>query len=307
MNPRIGVRGAGVAEADPSTGRVEDLDALLLSRLGTRPRKIGRFIRLALAGASDAVSDASTGPFPPHRTGVFLGTGLGNVSEILSFSEAVLSGEDLFPSPMQFANTVGNSAAFHIAQALGAIGPVLTLCQDDASFECAMATAIMLLRSEEIDLALVGGADVFEPPVEAHWARTGYSGDEASGLVPSEGSGWLLLERFSESCRAEVEFVSCAAAEDPAAAVRARVARSGPGAVVSLGTRLRRRFPDLARIEGAVGPAGASPRCQAFLTETAVEACRFLRGGSPGAERFLGASWTAAGCLGLLALHARGR
>ncbi len=92
------------------------LDARLVELTGRRFRRLGRFIQLALAGAVEAAY-AVKQKLPPERTGVFLATGLGNLSDLMPFSHAVFGDPGFHISAIQFANSVGNAGAFYIAQA----------------------------------------------------------------------------------------------------------------------------------------------------------------------------------------------
>jgi len=156
-----------------------------------RFRKIGRFIKLALSAAALTMKHAGLTKLPAARTGVFLGTGLGNLADLVPFVQSLYDGQSI-PSPIQFANSVGNSGAFYIAQAYALEGPVLAICQDEVSFEAAVLNAALLLRAGEIDLALVGGLDVFVPPASEQRARLGLDVADES-VVLGEGVGcWLL-------------------------------------------------------------------------------------------------------------------
>ncbi len=156
-------------------------------------RKIGRFIKLALTGAALTMKHAGLTKLPPSRTGVFLGTGLGNLADLVPFVQSLYDGQSI-PSPIQFANSVGNSGAFYIAQAYGLEGPVLAICQDEVSFEAALMNAATLLHASEIDYALVGGLDVFVPPATEQRARLGLDANDES-MPLGEGAGFWLLSR----------------------------------------------------------------------------------------------------------------
>lgn len=168
------------------------LDARLVELTGRRFRKLGRFMQLALTGAVEAAKKSGV-TLPPARTGVFLATGLGNISDLMTFSHAVF-GDPGYPlSAIQFANSVGNAGAFYIAQTLSLTGPVLAVSQDEVSFEAALMQAVTLLDSSDLDYALVGAVDVAMPNVKDHLARMGLPPD--APLKLSEGSAWWLLGR----------------------------------------------------------------------------------------------------------------
>jgi hypothetical protein len=181
------------------------LDARLVELTGRRFRRLGRFIQLALSGAVEAAY-AVKQKLPPRRTGVFLATGLGNLSDLMPFSHAVFGDPGFHVSAIQFANSVGNAGAFYIAQALGSTGPVLAVSQDEVSFEAALLQATSLLDSHDIDFALVGAVDVVMPPVQDHLARMGFGPDSPLNL--SEGSAWWVLGRSEANDFATLESVT---------------------------------------------------------------------------------------------------
>ena len=184
--------------ADPGQGLEKEFEAHWSGRF----RKIGRFIKLALAGAAVAVKHAGLKELPARRTGIFLGTGLGNLADLVPFVISLYDGS--IPSPIQFANSVGNSGAFYVAQAYGVEGPVQAISQDEVSFEAAVVNAALLLEAGEIDLALVGGVDVFVAPLSDHLARIGRDAAELSEASLAEGAGFWVLSRKRSGSIAEL-------------------------------------------------------------------------------------------------------
>jgi hypothetical protein len=192
-----------------------ELDARLIKMTGKRFRKLGRFIQLAMCGAVEAVKKARV-PFPPDKTGIFLASGLGNLSDLLPFSHSIFGDPGFHPSAIQFANSVGNAGAFHIAEALGVTAPVLALCQDEVCFEAALLQVVTLLDSGDIDVGVVGSVDMVMPPVGDHLARMGYGREEAAarGLKLSEGSAWFVLGRPGPEDIATLEALSLESTPD---------------------------------------------------------------------------------------------
>jgi hypothetical protein len=280
----VGIVGWGFVAAGTGALLPEDLDPLYQPLLGRRLRKVGRFIKLAVAGAVRAVERSGIGSFPASRTGVVLGTGLGNVPELVSFTEQVLGGAGA-PSPTQFANTVGNSAAFYVAQAYGLSGPALAVSQDEVSFEGALLSAVALFCAGDLDFALVGGVDVYWPEERSQRLRMGYAVGEEGPPCLGEGSGWLVLERGSERPAATLEEVSLLrpAASDDTEDLARRLTRHPGRAAVCLGARLAPRARELE----ACLPAGASlvrTVQGAFLSESAVHLCALLDGAAAGCD-----------------------
>jgi hypothetical protein len=178
------------------------LDARLVELTGKRFRRLGRFMQLALTGAVEAATKSGLS-LPPARTGVFLATGLGNISDLMPFSHAVFGDPGFHVSAIQFANSVGNAGAFYIAQTLGLTGPVLAVSQDEVSFEAALLQAVTLLEGNDLDVALVGAVDVVMPNVRDHLARMGHAPD--APLKLSEGSAWWVLAKPAPSDFATLE------------------------------------------------------------------------------------------------------
>jgi hypothetical protein len=192
-----------------------ELEARINQLSGKRFRRLGRFIQLALCGAVEATKKVKV-PLPPDRTGIFMASGLGNMSDFLPFSHAVFGDPGFHPSAIQFASSVGNAGAFHIADALGTTAPVVALCQDEVSFEAALLQAVTLIDSGDIELAVVGSVDMVMPPVGDHLARMGYGREEATarGMKLSEGSAWLVLGKPGPEDIATLEALSLETTDD---------------------------------------------------------------------------------------------
>lgn len=300
----LGLLGWGSVAAPSGSLLPDDLDPFYQPLLGRRLRKVGRFIKLAVAGAALAVQRSGLEHLPAHRTGVFLGTGLGNLPELVGFTETVLGGSAA-PSPTQFANSVGNSGAFYVAQAYGLSGPALAVSQDEVSFECALLSAATLLRAGDLDLALVGGVDVYWPDEAAHRIRMGFGPgvDEPLG----EGSGWVVLERLSEGTPVELGEVAVAHPDpgrEPADLDISLSLRETP-ASVCLGTRLRLRAGD---VEARLPPGASLVRsdCGIFPTQSAVHLCVLLDGARPGWGSLHTVTETREGLRGRVTVRRRG-
>ena len=280
--------------AAPPHKRVEEaFDALWAGKF----RKIGRFIKLALAGAALAVKHAGLQSLPARRTGVFLGTGLGNLADLVPFVQSLYETGGI-PSPIQFANSVGNSGAFYIAQAYALEGPVLAICQDEVSFEAAVTNAASLLHAGEIDLALVGGVDAFVPPLSDHLARLGHDPVTHGGLALGEGAGFWVLSSQEGQGLAQLLDASVGGV-DPRAALTSQLAFGGARRLF-LSDRLR---PHQAALLDLLGP-GAAPVAShsgTFPTEAAAAAADFVLSDAGGL--FHSMSATREGLLGTLTVR----
>ncbi len=168
-------------------------DDLVQKMMGQPMRRAGRFIKLVCCGALTCLRSAPEEVLSGKKVGIFLATGLGNIDEILPFITQVFKHDGGFPSPNQFANSVSNAAAFFLARVCDVKGVVLTISQEELSFESTLWLAQSYLESRDIDLALVGGCDVFTPSVEDYRERMDLKPDNARSMSMGEGSSWLLL------------------------------------------------------------------------------------------------------------------
>jgi hypothetical protein len=168
-------------------------DDLVQKIMGQPLRRAGRFIKLVCCGALTCLKSVPPEELKDKKIGIFLATGLGNVDEILPFITQVFKHEGGFPSPNQFANSVSNAAAFFLARISEIKGVVLTISQEELSFESALWLAQSYLESGELDLALVGGCDIFTPTAADYRDRMDLRPDNHRSMPMGEGSSWLLL------------------------------------------------------------------------------------------------------------------
>lgn len=171
-------------------GAEHDIDALHAERFGRAFRRISRYVKLAQVGAVACLDGFDRARLDPTRTGVFMGSGLGNTADIVPLAHGILDPDKTWASPMAFAGCVGNAAAFHVARTLGLDGPNVTVSQEELSFEGALVEALVAIEAGEIDHALVGGVDVRTGSDDEQRSRMGAAG--VPGRV-SEGTGWVLL------------------------------------------------------------------------------------------------------------------
>jgi hypothetical protein len=301
VNPpgRLGIRGFGSVTAPAGTLLPDDLDPLYQPLLGRRIRKVGRHIKLAVSGAVRTLQNAGLTALPSARTGVFLGSALGNLPDVVAFTESVLGAEGPPVSPTQFANSVANSAAFHVAQSFGIVGPVLAVGQDEVSFECALLNAQALLLTGELDYALVGGIDVYWPEDDAQRRRMGYETD--SPVTPGEGSGWLLVERPSADSVATLEEVALLHPGN-GRTVAGHAARHGTPALLAAGTR-----PRQGRLLEGLPPGIELLRTTfgSFVAESGALVCALLEDGGRRGLPLHAVSETREGLVGVVTLRGR--
>lgn len=192
-----GVHGSPQRQAltrDPDT----DLRALVKQVLGQPLRQGSHFIELAAIGARLCVGQLAESP--PADSGVYFGTGLGQVRKTETLLDQILPPGTGFAAPFDFINASPNMGAFHAAAALGLSARNLTVAQDELSFERALELALSDLRAGALPAAFVGGADENFFPRADYLRRLPLREDQVMG----EGSGWLYLDHNPRDARAEL-------------------------------------------------------------------------------------------------------
>jgi len=148
-------------------------------------RRLKRFPRLALSLAI-AAHENSAGS--DHPSAVFLGTGLGALSETSDFLTRLFETNEQFPSPTDFIGSVHNAAAGQIAMRFQATGANITMTGGDYSFEQALMAA-SLLSNRMDDTFLVIGADESHPQLSPLFDRS-----TSKSAILSDGGGALCLK-----------------------------------------------------------------------------------------------------------------
>jgi hypothetical protein len=149
--------------------KVEDpastaLGELLTRQLGERPRRLGVFAQLALAGALECRERVrALAAEIPSDTAMLL------TSEFAVWMElaprlASFNVNDQAPTPYEFLAVQGNSACLAVAQRLGIAGEVLLLASDDESRDMVVAT----LASDSPGL-LLGRVEIGECEWISEW------------------------------------------------------------------------------------------------------------------------------------------
>lgn len=152
-----------------------DLDQVVGGRSVWR---MGRFVKLALIAARQAVADAGLSPetWDGSRVGVVVGVGVGGVSLLV---DNVRKLDDAGPeavSPLLVPMMIPNAAAGEVAIELRAQGPSLAPATACASGSTAIAVARDLLTGGRCDTVVAGGAEsVLTPLVVAAFAKMGRS------------------------------------------------------------------------------------------------------------------------------------
>lgn len=175
-------------------------------------RKMALFAQYAVVSAKQAMDQAglSQGGFDPHRTGVFLGNGIGGF-EIIEGSYRILfdKGPGRVP-PLTIPKLISNEGPGNVAMTFGIHGPAQTITTACASGTDAIGAALTAIRAGICDVAVTGGTEgcITELGVAGfcilQTLSTRYNDEPArasrpfdvnrDGFIIAEGAGILVLE-----------------------------------------------------------------------------------------------------------------
>jgi 3-oxoacyl-[acyl-carrier-protein] synthase II len=184
----------------------------VLSRV--QARRLDRCEQVALVAAKEAWAHAGLGEpgeqVDPERLGVVIGTGIGGAVTLLDQDDLLETGGLRKVSPLTVPMLMPNGPAAWVGIEYGARGGVHAPVSACASGAEALAWALKLLRSGEVDVVLAGGAEACITGITVAGfvqARTlSQRNDEPErasrpfdtgrdGFVLGEGAGVLVLER----------------------------------------------------------------------------------------------------------------
>jgi len=173
-------------------------------------RRMSRISRMAVASSVEALKDSVLilDTINRERIAVIMGTSYGSSSHVEDFYISLLKDGPRGAQPFLFPETVPNAPASHIAMFHGITGPNTTFCQNEISAENAILYARNLLLQNQVDVALVGGADELCAILYSCYDAVGAlnkikaGNDEpvnpelGGGLILGEGAGILVMERL---------------------------------------------------------------------------------------------------------------
>ena len=191
-------------------GWVEDFDPRQFMSPGVY-RRMSRISRMAVASSVEAVKDSGLilDSIDRERIAVIMGTSYGSSSYVEDFYISLLKDGPRGAQPFLFPETVPNAPASHIAMFHGITGPNTTFCQNEISAENAILYAQNLLLQNQVDVALVGGADELSAILYSCYNalsalnKIRVENDElvnpkpGDGLILGEGAGVLVMERLN--------------------------------------------------------------------------------------------------------------
>ncbi|MBO0345151.1 beta-ketoacyl-ACP synthase II [Roseibium sp. CAU 1637] len=186
-----------------------DVDQVLAPR---DQRRMDRFIHFAIAAADEALRQSGFTPkteFEKTRSGTMIATGVGGFPAMTAAAELVAEKGPRRVSPFLVPSFLANLASGQVSIRHGLKGPIgapVTACA--ASLQ-AIGDAARLIRCDEADLMVAGGAEACIDPVSfagfsAAKAMSTRNDDPAGasrpfdqrrdGFVMGEGAGVLVLE-----------------------------------------------------------------------------------------------------------------
>jgi 3-oxoacyl-[acyl-carrier-protein] synthase II len=127
-------------------------------------RRMSRFIHLAIAAAEEAVGDSGI-DFTAYdqdqldRVAICLNTGGGGMDQVITGTAVLAEKGPGQVSPFAIPALSGSMAACQLSIKYGITGPVLTQVAACASSVIAFIDGLRLIRSGEVDVALVGGTE----------------------------------------------------------------------------------------------------------------------------------------------------
>ena len=173
-------------------------------------KQLDRFAQFALLASQEAINNANI-IFDDNnvkRTCVIHGTSIGGQKTIEhSYQQLHLEGKTR-AHPFTIPKLLPSSATGHIAMRYGIKGPAFATSSACSSSGHAIAMATMMIRTNMVDIAIVGGAEACITQgnfyaweglrVLAHDTCRPFSADR-SGLVIGEGAGTLILESLDHA------------------------------------------------------------------------------------------------------------
>lgn len=201
-----------------------DLPVRIAAQLAVEPteklervqaRRLDRCEQVALVAAREAWADAGMPAEPvqavdPQRLAVVVGTGIGGALTLLHQDDLLEQYGIRKVSPLTIPMLMPNGPAAHVGLAFGALGGVHAPVSACASGAEALALAWRMLRADEVDVVIAGGAEASICPLPlagfAQMRAMSTRNDEPErasrpfdverdGFVLGEGAGILVLER----------------------------------------------------------------------------------------------------------------
>jgi 3-oxoacyl-[acyl-carrier-protein] synthase II len=185
-----------------------------------KSRKPGRFdlsIQYGVAAASLAVKDSGVdlAGLDPDRVAVIEGTTISGMESIIKTRDTYVANEGNFRSlhPYNLVASYCGEGSSTISMHLGIHGHAVTYCSGCASSTDAIGYAARLIRGDDMDVALAGGADETMEMLHVGFCRLRAMTEQTcapaqamrpfdrtrDGFVLGEGSAFFVLEELSHA------------------------------------------------------------------------------------------------------------
>ena len=179
-------------------------------------RRLDYFAQIAMAAAREAIIDSgiNLGIEDPYRCGVIVGSGVGGIYEFEDQHRRYIEkGPDRI-GPFVIPKMIPNSASGNVSIQFGFKGPNTAVSTACASGAHSLADAMRLIRDDQADIMIAGGAESAITPMglggfiaakalstrndSPHTASRPFDSDR-DGFVLSEGAGILILEEYEHA------------------------------------------------------------------------------------------------------------
>ena len=174
-------------------------------------RRLDRFAQFAMAAAGSAIGDSGIdfGAMPPHRVGVYIGSGIGGLSEFETQHSIMRERGPSKISPFTIPKLMVNAASGQVSIRYGLRGPNSAVATACASAANAIGDAFKIIQAGHADVMVTGGSEA----AITHMGLGGFAALRAlstrnddparasrpfdrdrDGFVLAEGAGILILE-----------------------------------------------------------------------------------------------------------------
>ena len=191
-------------------GQIDDFTAMdFMDRKDVKRTDL--FIQYALASSCLAMADSDLNieKVNSDRMGVYIGSGIGGITEIANSQTTLLQKGPRRISPFFIPNAIANLASGHVSIRFNAKGPNSAVCTACATGSHAVGDSYQIIRRGDADVMIAGGAEAPIMPLAvggfcAMRALSTRNDDpitasrpfdkDRDGFIISEGSACLILE-----------------------------------------------------------------------------------------------------------------
>ncbi len=177
-------------------------------------RRLDRFAQFAMVASQSAVEDCGIdfASLPPHRSGVFIGSGIGGLNEFEEQHRTLMEKGPSRISPFTIPKLMVNAGSGQVSIKYGLRGPTTAIATACASAANAIGDAFKMIQLGHADVMITGGSEA----AITHMGLGGFASMRAlstrnddptkasrpfdrdrDGFVLAEGAGILILEEES--------------------------------------------------------------------------------------------------------------